>query len=156
MNIASIVGVTTGVVSLLGTIYMMGYWKGGVDIKIKAQEDQLCKYPPGEIALMCKTMWNIYVVDVLHQRPDLAQHNSPYKLTPKARDLIPSSVKLLLDDIHIKDEDQESVASGWLVVKHLGLPIIEQMAQEKSLTVQESIAILSTYISNSNRSNNHR
>jgi len=145
-QIASLIGAITGTVSLGGIVYLIGYWKGSVDTRIKAHEDQFCKYPPGEISLMCKTMWDIYVVEALRQRPDLAQHASPFKLTQQGQDLIPDSHKQALDQVKCNPLDREAVASGWLVVKYLGLTSIEQMAKEKSLSIQEAIAILSTYL----------
>jgi len=43
----------------------------------------------------------------------------------------------------------ESVlATGWLVVKNLGFKTIVAVAKEKDLSVQETVAILSTYIDN--------
>lgn len=145
-EIASIVGAISGILSFLGIIYVIGYWKGGVDTRLKAHEDQLCKYPPGEIALMCKTMWDIYVVDALRQHPELAQHSSSFKLTQQGADLIPDHVKLSLEKIKGNPLDREAVASGWLVVKSLGISAIEQMAKEKSLSLQDAIAILSAYL----------
>ena len=37
-------------------------------------------------------------------------------------------------------------ASGWLVIKSLGMSVIEELAKEKSLSVQEAIGILSLYL----------
>jgi len=145
-NIASIIGAVSGLISLVGIIYLVGYWKGGIDSRMKAHEDQLSKYPPGETALMCKTMWDIYVVDALRQHPELAQHSSAFKLTKQGVELIPDHLKLSLEKIKCNHMDREAVASGWLVVKSLGISAIEQMAKEKSLTVQETIALLSTYL----------
>lgn len=144
--LTALIGAISGILSLAGVVYLVGYWKGEVDTRIKAHEDQLCKYPPGEIALMCKTMWDIYIVDVLRQRPDLAHHTSPFKLTKQGDDLIPQPLKESLDQIKCNPLDREAVASGWLVVKHLGITTIEQLAKEKALSVQEAIAILSTYL----------
>lgn len=145
-NIASIIGAVSGLISLIGIIYLVGYWKGGVDSRLKAHEDQLRKYPPGETALMCKTMWDIYVVDALRQHPELAQHSSSFKLTKQGIDLVPEPIKKILDELEYNPTSNKDIASGWLVVKHLGISAIEQMSREKSLTVQEAIAILSTYL----------
>lgn len=144
--IASIIGAISGLLSLVGIIYLVGYWKGGVDNQLKGHHDQLSKYPLSEIALMSKTMWDIYVVDALRQHPELAQHSSPFKLTQQGADLIPDHLKLSLEKIKCNPMDREAVASGWLVVKSLGISVIEQMAKEKSLSLQEAIAILSTYL----------
>lgn len=147
-HVASIIGAVSGLLSLAGVIYLVGYWKGGIDTWRKAHEEEHKKYPPGEIAIMCKTLWDIYVVDALRQHPELAQHGSPYKLTPQGNDLIPDEIKHLLEKVPSNPLDREAIASGWLVVKHLGLETIEQMAKDQQLTVQAAIAILSTYLEN--------
>jgi len=145
-QIFSIAGSISGILSLAGIIYLVGYWKGGVDNKLKGLCTSLDKYPPGEIALMCKTMWDIYVVDALRAHPELAQHNSPLKLTPQGMDLIPEHIRLSLANIPSNPTNREDIASGWLVVKHLGLSAIEELAKETCLTLQETIAVLSTYL----------
>ncbi len=152
---AAIIGSITGVISLGTLIYVLGFklgwlkaWRESVDAWMKTHDDNQQKYPPGETALMCKTMWEIYVVGALRDRPDLATHTSPFKLKPYAIDLIPDKIKESLNRIKILPEDREAVATGWLVVKHLGQPAIELLAEEKKLSVPETIAILSTYLDN--------
>jgi hypothetical protein len=147
-QIAAIIGAISGLVSLGGIIYVLAYWKGGVDAWLKKHDEECQKYPPGEIALMCKTMWEIYVVGPLHDRPDLATHKSPFKLTQTGIDLIPADIKQELLEYTKAPMDEEAVASGWLVVKNLGIERIEHLAKEKELSVQEVIAILSTYLDN--------
>ncbi|MBA7613101.1 hypothetical protein ES703_20344 [subsurface metagenome] len=97
---------------------------------------------------MVKTMWEIYVVSALHHRPDLAQHGSAFKLKKEGEDLIPDDMKALLDRIPRPHNpvNQEALASGYLVVKHIGLDLIGKMAEEKNITLQEAIAILSCYL----------
>lgn len=154
-TIAAIVGSVTGIISLGGLIYLLGNklgwlkaWKESVDAWMKAHDDNFQKYPPGETALMCKTMWDIYVVGALRDRPDLATHQSAFKLTPNGIDLIPDKIKEALSRIEVLPQDKESLATGWLVVKNLGIPTIETLAKEKDLSVPEAIAILSTYLDN--------
>jgi hypothetical protein len=145
-TVASIIGTITGLVSLAGIIYLIGYWKGGIDTWRKSHEEEHKKYPASEIALMCKTMWDIYVVDALRKHPELAQHSSPFKLTEQGDRLIPEHLKTALCKIPTNPTNREAIATGWLVVKHLGIAAIEQMAKEKELSVQEAIAVLSTYL----------
>lgn len=153
--VAAIIGSITGILSLAGIVYLVGYWKGGIDTWKKAHdawqkthEEEHRKYPPGEIALMVKTMWDIYVVGPLHDRPDLATHLSPFKLTETGTSLIPDDIKAQLCEVKKNPMDPEAVASGWLVVRNLGLDRIETLAKEKQLSVPETIAILSTYLEN--------
>ncbi|MBW2560823.1 MAG: hypothetical protein JRE40_08210 [Deltaproteobacteria bacterium] len=151
MDLAAIIGAVSGVISIIGVVYLLGVWKGSVDSKLKDIVQRLSQYPPEETALMTKTLWDIYVVDALRGRPDLAEHGSAYKLSKVAEDLIPDHLKAELCQIskNIKNcNKSEAIASGWLVVKYLGMEAISQMAEERGLSVQESIAILSCYLVN--------
>jgi len=152
VDLAAIIGAVSGVASILGLAYLLGVWKGGVDSKLRDITRLLSQYPPPETALMTKTLWDIYVVDALRNRPDLAEHQSAYKLRKEGEDLIPDNLKAELCQISRNlDENcnkSEAIASGWLVVKYLGMEAISRMAEEKGLSVQESIAILSTYLVN--------
>ncbi len=154
MDLFAIIGAVSGVISIVGLVYLLGVWKGGVDSKLKDIARLLSQYPPSETALMTKTLWDIYVVDALRNRPDLAEHQSAYKLREEGEDLIPDHLKAeicqISKNLAIVENcnKSEAIASGWLVVKYLGMEAISQMADEKGLSVQESIAILSTYLIN--------
>jgi len=154
MDLAATIGAITGIISLLGVVYLLGVWKGGVDSKLKDIAQRLSQHPPEETGRMINTLWNIYVVDALRNRTDIAEHQSAYRLKKEGEDLIPEHLKAELcrisKDLAIVENDNksEAIASGWLVVKHLGLETITRMAEGKGLSVQESIAILSTYFVN--------
>jgi len=149
MEIASVIGAVTGIASLLGIVYMLGRWKGQIDTRLKECQDKLTQYPPAETALMAKTLWEIYVVDALRNRPDLAEHHSAYKLKKEGIDLIPDYMLPLLDSIpHNPGLTEEDIATGYLVVKHIGLERVSQMSEEKQVSIQEAIALLSCYLQN--------
>jgi len=145
-QIASVVGAVTGCISLLGIVYLFGVWRGKVDTALNSFKQCIKDYPPAEMWTMTKTLWDVYVMEALRHRPDLASHGSAYKLKKEGEDLIPDYMKPLLDQIPRNPFNTESVASGYLVVKHIGLDLIGKMAEEKELSVQEAIAILSTYL----------
>jgi len=149
-NIAAIIGAVTGIVSLLTIVYLVGFWKG----KIEAQLGNVCqsmqKYPLEETAVMTKTLWDIYVVDALRNRPDLAEHHSSYRLKPEGQCLIPDDIKQELDHLPTNPTNKEAIASGYLVVKFLGVERVSRMAEEKGLSMQEAIAVLSTYLDEKN------
>ena len=153
MDLAAIIGAVTGVISMFTLVYLLGVWKGGVDSKLKDIVQRLSQYPPEETGRMINTLWEVYVLDPLRNRPDLAEHSSAYKLNKVGEDLIPDHLKAELCQIS-KDlatencNKSEAIASGWLVVKSLGIEVISRMAEEKGLSVQESIAILSCYFVN--------
>jgi len=145
-HIAAIIGSITGVLSLLGIVYMLGHWKGHVDTRLRELTDTMNQYPPAETTLMVKTLWDIYVVDALRARPELAESHSAFRLNKKGHDMIPDALKRELEHITLNPTTKEAVASGYLVVKHLGMESITKWAGEVELSVQEAIAILSTYL----------
>jgi len=144
-HIASIIGSITGVLSLLGIVYMLGHWKGQVDTRLRELTDTMNQYPPAETTLMVKTLWDIYVVDALRARPELAESHSAFRLKKEGHDMIPDALKRELEHI-TPNPTKEAVASGYMVVKHLGLERISKWAGEVELSVQEAIAILSIYL----------
>ncbi|MBA7686680.1 hypothetical protein ES703_95133 [subsurface metagenome] len=148
MEIASIVGAVSGCLSLLGIAYLFGVWRGKVDNTLNAFKQCLKDYPPAEMWTMTKTLWDVYVMDALRHRPDLAEHGS-FKLKKEGEELIPEHIKPLLDRIPRNPGLREDIATGYLVVKHIGLELVSKMAEEKKVSIQESIAILSCYIDNS-------
>jgi len=157
VDLAAIIGAISGVISIIGLVYLLGVWRGGVDSTLKDIVQRLSQYPPEETGRMINTLWEVYVLDPLRNRPDLAEHSSAFKLSKVGEDLIPDYLKAELCQISndLANGDNcnkgEAIASGWLVVKHLGIEPISRMAEEKQLSVQESIAILSTYFVNNNK-----
>lgn len=143
MDIVAVVGAISGVISLLGLIYALGVWKGRMQTRVERLERDYQEYPPAEIALMAKTLWDIYVVDALRARPDLVEHSSSYRLKKEAEGLIPDHLKNLLDSM---PHNSTAQARGWEVVKAMGMEPISQMAEEKGLTVQQAVAILTAYL----------
>lgn len=144
-NLTGLIGSISGVISIIILIYMLGYWKGKVDQHLKSFERCLQDYPPAELATMVKTLWEVYVVDALHHRPDLATHSS-FHLKQEGHDLIPERIKPALDAIPPSEYNSNAIASGYLVVKYLGIEIIQGVAREGALSVHETIAILSCYL----------
>ncbi len=145
-HIASIAGAISGITALIGVIYMLAYWRGKVDAQLNSQSKTFQDYPLGEMWTMVKTLWEIYVVEALHHRPDLAQRGSGFKLKKEGEDLISDHMRTLLEDIPRNPFNSEYIATGYMVVKHIGLDIINEMAEQKKLSVQEAIAILSCYL----------
>ena len=145
-DIAGVIGAVSGCISLLGIVYLFGVWRGKVDGTLKALNKCMEQYPPAEAWVMTKTLWDIYVVEALHHRPDLAEHGSGFKLKKEGEDLIPDHIKTLLQHIPRNPYNSEAIATGYLVVKHIGLDLINDMAAQKELSVQEAIAILSCYL----------
>jgi hypothetical protein len=152
-NIASVIGAISGVVSLLMLIYLFGFWRGQVDNDRQAFRDCLKSYPPAEMWTMVKTLWDVCIMDALRNRPDLAQHGSGYRLSNLGKELIPQSIIPLLDKIPKNPVLKEDIATGYVVVKYLGLDTIQKAAEEMKLSIPESIAIFSTYLEA--HSNNH-
>ncbi len=145
-EILNLIGVITGIISLLGIIYIAGYWKGGVDAFMRQTRECQDKYPVAELSLMVKTLWDVYGLEAMSKRPDLAEHSSPWHLTRKGQELIPDKFKKLLADIPGIQTDHSGVSSAWLAVKTLGLEQVDIFAKETGLTLHESIAVLGIHV----------
>ena len=147
MDIASIVGAVTGTVSLLAIIWFAGVWKGSMESSINTIKECQEKYPPAETSVMVKTLWDVYIVGGLQNRPDLASHKSPYKLHAATREMIPSEIRQTLDEKIKTSINGHLPCFGYQVVKTLGEPRLIRLSQEIGLTLQETISILVTYVS---------
>ena len=145
-EILNLIGAITGVISLLGIIYIAGYWKGGVDAFMRQTKECQDKYPLAELNVMVKTLWDVYGLEAMSKRPDLAEHSSPWRLTPKGKDLIPDNLKKLLDGTVGIQLDHSGAAANWLVVKTLGLDRVRDFARDTGLTLHESIGILGVHL----------
>lgn len=152
-NILAIIGFITGVISILMLVYYFGSWKRGVEENIKHTKDDieeikndLKKQNLSSFCMMVQTLWDVYVIDPLHKRPDIATSHSLPKLTQKGLDYIPQDVKAQLDKLEISVKDRLNISSGYLVVQIIGLDRITKIASEKELSIQEMIAVLSTYL----------
>lgn len=145
-TILPVIGAVSGLLAIVGVVGMWYYWKGQVDATVGAWRKDCEKYPPAEIWMMCTTMWRVFIDDTLHKRPDLAETRSPYRLKDKGKDMIPDTIKKKLDEIPINPGTNEDVANGWLAVKFVGLNHISDMAKGNGLSVQEAVAVLSTYL----------
>lgn len=148
MEALSFINLCVGVVTLLGFAYIFGNWRGKVDNDRKYFRECLENYPPAEIHTMVKTLWDVYVLDALHHRPDLATHGSGFKLHPESEQLIPGDIRDTLDKLPSELKKHEDIVTGFQVVEYLGIATIESVALKMGLSLQEAIAILSTYLEN--------
>jgi hypothetical protein len=124
-----VIGCIGGALGIIQFVYFFGSWKG-------------------RMSTMVETMWKIYVEDALSRRPDLATHSSPYKLTRDTENKIPDEVKDRLAIIRCQFPNQEDIVSGFTVAYHLGSDLIEKTSKEMGLGMQETVAVLSTYLEN--------
>ena len=160
MDLVSLISLIVGIVTLAGVVYAIGRWVAKIEGRLT------------ELSNMLNTLWNIYVVDVLRNKPGLAEQHSDFHLKKEGLDLIPDELKDRLDEIiggnpgpskaggrfgwladrplwrayRRPPQNSNNIASGYLVVKTLGLERIKTWASEKDLSVQEGIAILSAYL----------
>ena len=153
-DLPGIIGAVSGCISLLGIVYLAGIWRGEVNSALKKFNQNLDQYPPAEMWTMTKTLWEVYVISALHHRPDLAEHGSGYTLKREGEDLIPEYLKAQLKRIPRNHGNHEDIASGYLVVKHIGIDQINEMAELKLITVQETIAIMSCWLDVHSNHNN--
>ncbi len=153
-DIAAIFGIIGGVIAIGTLIYISGFWKRGVEddiLHIKKDNDEikteLKAYNLPSFCMMVQTLWDVYVIDPLHRRPDIAEFHSLPKLTQKGLDYIPADVKKQLDRMAATAGDKVNVTSGYMAVQAIGLDKIMTIANEKGLSIQEIIAVLNTYLS---------
>jgi hypothetical protein len=153
-DIAAVFGIIGGIIAIFTIVYMTGFWKRGVEddiVHIKKDITEinvdLKKWNLPSFCMMVQTLWDVYVIDTLHKRPDIAQFKSPPKLTQKGLDYIPEDVKEMFDRLEISINDRSNISSGYLAVQIVGLDRITKLASEKDLSIQEMIAVLSTYLS---------
>ncbi len=139
-TIFAIVGAVSGIVSLLGIAYMIGLWRGRVETRVESLESQIREHPLAEIAMMVHTLWDIYVLDALRDRPDLVEHSSRYRLKKEAEHLVPQEIRDMLDQL-----DCCGLTPAWAVVKAVGMQKISHMANHNGFTVQQTIGILTAY-----------
>lgn len=146
-DVIAYVALIGSLASVISVILLVGVWKGAVDEFIRGVKCDREKYPPAEIYRMLTTLWQTYVIEPLHKRPDIAEFHSPCALTEKGLNYISSRTKQDLDNIIINPDKLEDIATGYLVVSRLGHERLSKEAALINLTLQEYIAILSTYIS---------
>jgi hypothetical protein len=144
---ASIVGAITGTISLFIVIWGLAVWKGAIETKVKALDDCQEKYPPAELSVMVKTLWDVYIIGGLQNRPDLASHSSPYRLHDTTRDMIPANVKEILDTKVTSSVDGKVPCLGYQIVKAIGESPLIELSKSIGLSLQETISILVTYVS---------
>jgi hypothetical protein len=152
-SILAVIGVITGVISILVLVFGLGSWKKGIEddvSQIKTDvagiKGELKEHNLSSFCMMVQTLWDVYVIDTLHKRPDIASSHSLPKLTQKGLDYIPEDVKEQLNKSELSVKDQTNISSGYLVVQIIGLDRITKLAQENDLSIQEMIAVLSAYL----------
>ena len=147
-SIAGIVGSITGTASLLAIIWGVAVWKGSIETEVKAIKECQTNYPPAESHLMAKTLWDLYIVGGLQNRSDLASHSSPFKLHEKTREMIPLNIRETLDEkVKTIEPNGHVPCLGYQVVKTIGEPDLLMLSKDLELSLQETISILVTYVS---------
>lgn len=142
----AIISLIVSIVSIVSIILLAGVWKGGVDTFLKEIKQDREKYPPAESYKMLTTLWQTYIIDPLSKRTDLASYHSPCVLTDRGLEIISKDIKKELDNLHGSITNKEDLATGYIVVQHFGLPRLNKLASDAKLTLQEYIAVLSTYL----------
>jgi len=72
-------------------------WKGGVDKDRKLSWMHWPNTSLDDMSSKIDTLWNIYVLDALHTKPNLAQYHSPMSITAAGVEEIPEDIRLSLN-----------------------------------------------------------
>jgi hypothetical protein len=116
--------------------------------KLEGVTATLQKYPPGEMATKVDLLWEIYAVDALHDKPNLAHSQSPLSITAEGVAEIPKHIRIALDRLPSCQTD--SIADlQYTAVKCLGLPVVRELAVTKGWTVQQAVAMIGLYLGKS-------
>ena len=142
-EVSVLVAIILGALSIVGLLYRFLIR----DAKVDSMMSQLEKYSIPEMALQVKTLWQISVVEALHNRSDLATHQSPLKITEKGESLIPEDIKQLLlnHKITIKKSCKETNSGSWIVITCLGMDRILQLSKDLSLSLTITLALLTVF-----------
>lgn len=119
------------------------YPLGEISNQLKALSDNFEKYPLPEISNQVKTLWEVYVVDALHNRQDLANRGSPLEITTKGEAMIPQDIKDMLKNHNPKIDNTHS--AGWLVINCLGIDCITMLGLKLDLSFAVTLALLSVF-----------
>lgn len=139
---ATYVTMALAILGIAGWLIQFGWKNGSTDTKLATILALLTKYPLEKISTEVDTMWEIYVVDVLHTRPDLASRHSPLDLTDKGESLIPQNLKELLT-AHAPELPSRSCT--YEVIHCLGMESITDFSQKSELPVSLGLALLSLF-----------
>ena len=121
-TISAAVGASTGILSLLGIIYMLGYKFSRIETRLDL-------------------IWSIFVEDALRdqmRRVNLT-HSSPYKLR---RDLQPTkflpieTARMLCSVSHLSDQKL-----AMEIISQVGFSYISHWSMESGMTTQEYLAM---------------
>ena len=119
---SAVVGALTGILSLVGIIYMLGYKFSRIETRLDL-------------------IWSIFVEDALRQqvRRGNLTHSSPYKLNRSLTSesfLNKSSMSKLSNKSHLNDQQL-----ALEIVSTVGFDVISQSSMENKMTTQEYIAV---------------
>ena len=119
---SAVVGALTGILSLVGIIYMLGYKFSRIETRLDL-------------------IWSIFVEDALRQqvRRGNLTHSSPYKLNRSLTSesfLNESSIFKLSNKSHLNDQQL-----ALEIVSTVGFDVISQSSMENKMTTQEYIAV---------------
>ena len=139
----SVISLILGVLTLLGLLYQFAYRNAITDKTLRDFKDLLDKYSLAEISNQVNTMWEVYVLDALHSRPDLAKHNSPLQITDEGEAMIPQYIKDVLLSYH--PDPYKNQSATWIVVSCLGTLKISELATELKLSTSITLSLLSVF-----------
>jgi hypothetical protein len=138
-NAQSLIAIILGVISILGVIGGLAYWKGTVDSVIKAN-----KGVPEKVAgleMKMDVIWSLFVDQTLEKQPHLARRGSGYKLTPEGEECIKGMEEVIS---LVKKEHPDISPSDALIFvsQKMGMLEMQKIAHEAGCTLSEFYSLL--------------
>ncbi len=140
MTISEILSILALIISLAGALYSVAYWRGKVDKELKDYSEAKIPDRLTKIESKFELVWAAFTEQVLSDRPHLATHSSPYKLTAQA-ELATEDVMFCLDNLENHTTTSDKVLVN--LPAKLGIDKLKQIATKHQLTLGELLAVIS-------------
>lgn len=125
-GITAIIGALAGLIAILGLVYNLGRMNTKIDI-----------------------LWDAFKAQALRNtmKGGTMESSSDYHLTPKGRDMIPSSLKDEIKLLAQKKRINPGKVQTFQIVKMLGgVSRLAEEAEKLDIDIQEMIVMVETYI----------
>jgi hypothetical protein len=160
-DIAAVVGVVTGIVSLLGIIYLSGYWKGSIDEKIDNKVDKevfarvdnkvetlidnkVDKEVFARVDNKVETLYDWFIEQIVKKEGHKGSSN-PKVNNPHPQINIPQNLQQVIERITIANMSMDDSRIVSIIIQELATyqrNEMEMFRQERGLSVEQFIHLI--------------